>query len=167
MISPEYCATMARYNKWQNNGLRSLVEVMDDDALRLDRGAFFGSIWGTLNHLLWGDRTWMNRFDPALDAPETIEKGVGLTETTAEWSAERLRVDHVITKWALGIAACDLEGDLHWYSMLYKKAFTDSKALCVVHFFNHQTHHRGQIHAMMTGAGQTPIDTDLPFMPEN
>ena len=56
MITPEYCRTMAAYNARQNKGLMSIIQAMDEDDLRADRGAFFGSIWGTLNHLLWGTR---------------------------------------------------------------------------------------------------------------
>jgi len=76
LITPDYCRTMARYNAWQNNGIRKIVDVMDEDALRLDRGAFFGSILGTLNHLLWGDQLWMSRFDggdgPTMSIPESV-----------------------------------------------------------------------------------------------
>ena len=62
MISPHYCQTMARYNAWQNAQLIDAVTPLDAEALLAERGAFFGSILGTLNHLLWGDGVWMARF---------------------------------------------------------------------------------------------------------
>ena len=62
MIRAEYARTMAAYNKWQNDSLYGAADTMDDGARKLDRGAFFGSIHGTLNHILWGDRMWMSRF---------------------------------------------------------------------------------------------------------
>lgn len=158
---------MARYNQWQNKGLRDLVKVMNEDALRLDRGAFFSSIFATLNHLLWGDRLWMSRFDPSIDPPDLDVHHTECMPNPVAWSAERFRLDGLIREWARAVKTIDLTGDLSWYSGTYKKEFTQSKALCITHFFNHQTHHRGQIHTMMTAAGQTTIDTDLIFMPEN
>ena len=62
MIAPAYCQLMARYNRWMNERLYALCAGLDDDERKRDRGAFFGSIHGTLNHLLWGDRMWLGRF---------------------------------------------------------------------------------------------------------
>ncbi|MEJ6398848.1 DinB family protein [Yoonia sp. 208BN28-4] len=157
---------MSRYNAWQNKGLRKIVEAMDDDALREDRGAFFGSIFATLNHLLWGDQLWMSRFDGG-DAPT-----VGIPESTAykanavDWALARFQTDARITTWADGLHSVDLVGDLSWYSGAMQRDMVKSKQECIVHFFNHQTHHRGQVHAMLTAAGQKPTDTDIPFMPD-
>ena len=76
-------------------------------------------------------------------------------------------MDARITLWAERLRAIDLVGDLTWYSGAANRNMVKPKALCVAHFFNHQTHHRGQIHAMLTAAGQKPAATDLPFMPED
>ena len=77
MITPEYCRVMARYNAWQNQNIRRIVEGMDADALGRDRGAFFGSIHATLSHLLWADTIWMSRFDgwgkPNAGIKESVE----------------------------------------------------------------------------------------------
>ena len=62
MILSEYVRLMARYNSWQNGSLYRAADALSDAARREDRGAFFGSIHGTLSHILWGDRMWMNRF---------------------------------------------------------------------------------------------------------
>lgn len=166
MITPEYCQTLARYNAWQNNGIRKIVDVMSEEDLRQERGAFFGTIMGTLNHLLWGDQLWMSRFDGG-DGPDCApEDHLTLTPTPSIWFAERFRTDGRITEWARQLSAVDLVGDLTWYSPTAGRSMTKPFAACVTHFFNHQTHHRGQIHAMLTAAGQKPQDTDLILMPE-
>lgn len=166
MITPDYCVTMARYNAWQNNGLRKVVDAMDEDALRQDRGAFFGSILGTLNHLLWGDLIWMSRFDGGESPENVIEGSENLTPTPAEWATQRFRADGRIQLWAEGLKSIDLTGDVAWFSGSVKTDVSRPKTLCITHFFNHQTHHRGQIHAMLTAAGAKPQPTDLVFMPE-
>ncbi len=157
---------MARYNAWQNDGLRKMVSEMPLEDLTKDRGAFFGSIFATLNHLLWGDTLWISRFDggagPAVPAVEHRE----ITPTPAVWAAERFQMDARITLWAASVNAIDLVGDLTWFSDAAQREITKPKALCVMQLFNHQTHHRGQIHAMLTSLGLKPNDTDLPFMPE-
>ena len=61
----------------------------------------------------------------------------------------------------------ELAGELHWYSHAMGREMAKPYGLCVMHLFNHQTHHRGQVHAMLTAAGARPDDTDLPFMPED
>lgn len=158
---------MARYNAWQNNGLRRMVPAMDHDEVYQDRGAFFGSIMRTLNHLLWGDTIWISRFDggPSTDVPPN--ESFDMAPTPAVWAADRFRLDARITLWADSVQAVDLVGDLTWYSGGAGREMSKPMALCVMQLFNHQTHHRGQIHAMLTAAGQNPQDTDLPFMPED
>ncbi len=167
MITPEYCQTMARYNAWQNNGLREMIPAMDHDDLYMDRGAFFGSIMRTLNHLLWGDMLWMSRFDGGAAPDIAIEDSFEMAPTPAVWAADRFRMDARITLWAQSVSAIDLVGDLKWYSGAMKRDFEKPMQICVMQLFNHQTHHRGQVHAMLTAAGQKPNDTDLPFMPED
>ncbi len=66
MIDRDYCIAMAHYNAWQNTQLTDSLDGVGDAVLRQDRGAFFGSILGTLNHVLWGDTLWMSRFDGGL-----------------------------------------------------------------------------------------------------
>ncbi|MEJ8560474.1 DinB family protein [Yoonia sp. GPGPB17] len=158
---------MARYNAWQNKGLRDMIANIDRDALYRDRGAFFGSIMGTLNHLLWADTIWISRFDggegPTVPAKEHLE----MTPTPAVWAAENFRMDARIRLWAESVSAIDLVGDLTWTAALSDTTMSEPMGLCVVQLFNHQTHHRGQVHAMLTAMGLKPNDTDLPFMPED
>lgn len=164
MITDQYCRTMAQYNQWQNNNLRAIVDKMSDEELRLDRGAFFSSIFATMNHLLWGDQLWISRFDGG-DGPSVGgDLHDQLTADKAQWDPLRDAMDLRILAWANDLGPDDLSGDLTWYSGMLDRELTEPKALCVTHFFNHQTHHRGQIHAMLTAAGQKTEDTDLILM---
>lgn len=167
MISPAHVATMARYNAWQNRSLYTAADGLSEEARQQDRGAFFQSIHRTLCHILFGDQIWMHRFagTPVPRAKTFAESSTAYADW-AELKAERVRFDAVITQWADGLDAAWLEGDLAWHSGALKRDFTKPKWLLVTHLFNHQTHHRGQVHAMLTAAGAKPEDTDLCFMEE-
>lgn len=166
MISPDYCQTMARYNAWQNKGMMEGMSAITPADLAMDRQAFFGSIFATANHLLWGDRLWMSRFDGG-PAPEVEgADSVRLHAQLQGFLEDRQSTDARINRWAQGLSEAQLSGPLTWYSGLSKRELSKPKAMCVTHFFNHQTHHRGQIHAMLTAAGYKPDDTDLVLMPE-
>ena len=169
MITPEYCVLMARYNRWQNAELLKSMGSMTDADLRVDRGAFFGSIFRTVNHLLWGDTLWISRFDGGGGPAETdITKTdtTDMTHTLAEWSTERFRTDARLVTWAKGVTHLDLTGDLTWYSGSVQSDVGKPRAMCIVQMFNHQTHHRGQVHAMLGAANAPMYTTDIPFMPE-
>lgn len=161
MIDPAYCQMMARYNAWQNKGVRAVVEAMPMDELTKDRGAFFKSIFATLNHLLWADQLWMSRL---AGTPAPGPHNLDYMPTIAAWGAERFRTDGLITQWARKVQALDLTGDLTWQAVMDQTEYTVPKAMCVVHVFNHQIHHRGQVHAMLTAAGQVLPATDITAM---
>ena len=166
MIDRDYCVTMTRYNAWQNKQLMDVLEDVDDAVLRKDHGAFFGSIFGTLNHLLWGDLFWMSRFDQGAGPTCEGKDSATLHTTFATWHAERIRLDRQIAEWAEKLNDQDLKGDLTWFSGSIGRDVSKPLGMCVVHFFNHQTHHRGQVHAMLTASGlQAPV-SDLVFMPD-
>jgi uncharacterized damage-inducible protein DinB len=166
MIDAAYVQRLARYNRWQNDNLYGIAESLSDAERRRDRGAFFGSIHGTLSHLLWGDCTWMNRFS---DIPKP---GVGITGSATlypEWDGlkrERKALDDRIAQWADTVSPAWLGGDCKWFSNAAQREMSRPAWQLVVHFFNHQTHHRGQVHAMLRQAGGKPGDTDLFLMPE-
>ncbi|MGH1578994.1 DinB family protein [Planktotalea sp.] len=169
MITPEYCALMARYNSWQNAELSTSLENLSDADLRADRGAFFGSIFRTINHLLWGDTLWISRFDGGQGPAETDLSKTDTTDTTAtlaEWTLARGAMDRRILDWANSTKPEDLSGDLTWYSGSIQSEISKPRAMCIVQFFNHQTHHRGQVHAMLGAAGAPMYTTDVPFLPE-
>ena len=167
LISPEWCVLMARYNIWQNASIYGAADGLSAEARGADRGAFFGSIAGTLSHLLWGDLAWMARFDGGPPPRGGIE---GSATVFADWNAlraVRTETDARILAWAEGLSAGRLGDDLTFYSGVLGREVSRPMAPCVAHFFNHQTHHRGQVHAMLTAAGARPGDTDLFLMPED
>jgi uncharacterized damage-inducible protein DinB len=168
MIQKEYVQQMARYNAWQNSQLRGTFKQMSKDELTRDRGAFFGSIFGTMNHLLWGDMVWMSRFCDDVPAPSVSAKqSVDLTPSFGVWDAERFRLDGRIRIWSQTLSNMDLCVEEHWFSGTTNQHMTRSRGLCVAHMFNHQTHHRGQISQMLNQAGYTPPVSDIIFMPED
>lgn len=167
MLFPGYCVTMARYNAWQNKQLRAVFETLSEAELRKNRKAFFGSLMTTANHLLWGDTLWMSRLDGGAGPGVDASGHATFTPTVAVWAGERFKMDARILRWADGLRAVDLKGDLTWYSGTLDRELSHRIDLCITHFFNHQTHHRGQIHAMLTAAGAKAPVTDLIFMPED
>ncbi len=167
IVTTSYCAVMARYNLWQNGSLLSAAGALDEDARRLDRGAFFGSIARTFNHLLWGDMIWMSRFDGGAAPAGGIEASGDLLPEWASYLTARAQTDRRILGWADRLEPEELSGDLSWYSGASGRNMTQPMGLCVLQLFNHQTHHRGQIHAMLTAAGARPGPTDVVFMPED
>jgi uncharacterized damage-inducible protein DinB len=165
MIDVAYVRRMAHYNRWQNENLYRAADRLSDDERRRERGAFFGSIHATLNHLLWADRMWMSRFADVPAPDGGIPQSVSLHGEWEELKRARKDFDGTIIGWAGRLDPEWLAGDLTWYSGAAKKELTKPKWLLVTHLFNHQTHHRGQVHCMLTQAGQKPDATDLPFMP--
>lgn len=161
MITPAYVRTMAAYNAEMNRRLYDAAARVSDAERRQPRGAFWGSIHGTLNHLLWGDRQWMSRFDdwPKPDTP--IKQSAGLIEDFAALRLAREEADADISRWAGKVDKEWLDADLVWFSGAAGREMRAPKRFLITHFFNHQTHHRGQVHAMLTAAGQETGDTDL------
>ncbi|MCK5745358.1 MAG: DinB family protein [Oricola sp.] len=165
MITSAHARLMAAYNQWQNTSLYGAADGLSDAERRRDRGAFFKSIHGTLAHVLWGDRVWLSRFTDAPAPTIGIAASAGLVEDWSILRAERAKTDAQILAWTGAMKDADLEGDLTWMSAAIQRKFTLPRWVLVTHFFNHQTHHRGQTHAMLTAAGAKPADTDIPFMP--
>jgi uncharacterized damage-inducible protein DinB len=162
MITPAYVHTMAHYNRWQNRNLYAAADQLTDEQRKEQRGAFFGSIHGTLNHLLWADQIWMSRFagTPRPKVPG-IPESVTMFDGWDELKRERAAFDETIIAWAANLDPAWLEGDLTWYSGAAKAERTKPKAILLMHFLNHQTHHRGQVHCLLTQSGARPGDTDL------
>ena len=165
MISPTHAQLMARYNQWQNRSLYTAADGLSDADRKRDQGAFFASIHGTLNHLLWGDQNWMHRFAgtprptlPGKESPRLFERWEDLRR-------EREAFDETIIGWTDGLDQEWLAGDITWYSGILGRELSRPRWKIATHFFNHQTHHRGQVHAMLTRLGAKPEDTDLMLMP--
>lgn len=164
MITVDYVRTMAEYNRWQNENLYGAAEGLGDEARKEVRGAFFGSIHGTLNHLLYGDQAWMSRF-AGTPKPKAagIPQSISMYESWEDLKRERVGFDGVILDWAERLGASWLDGDLAWFSPTLGREVRRPKWLLVTHMFNHQTHHRGQVHCLLTQAGAKPGTTDLPY----
>ena len=165
MIDPAYAQRMARYNRWQNENLYGVAEGLPEAERRRERGAFFGSIHKTLSHLLWADRIWMSRFTDLPRPQGGIRESVLQYPDWPELARERGAFDEIILAWAERLDPSWLAAEQTFYSGAAQREVTMPRWLLVTHMFNHQTHHRGQVHCMLTQAGGKPGDTDLPFMP--
>ena len=166
MMRPAYVQRMARYNRWQNESLYGAADRLSDAERRSDRGAFFQSIHGTLSHILWADGVWMSRFEKSERPPGGIKESVLLYPDWDGLKARRAAMDTFIVMWADGLKDKSLECNLSWFSGSAQRDITRPAWELVTHFFNHQTHHRGQVHAMLTHAGGKPYETDLWLTPE-
>ena len=161
MITPAYVRTMAAYNAEMNTRLYGAADQLPDAERRRDRGAFWHSIHGTLVHILWGDGQWMSRFD-GWERPATpIKESDHFIEDWAALRQAREKADADISRWATMVDEAWLDADLTWFSGAAQREIRAPKRLLVAHFFNHQTHHRGQAHALITAAGKSTDDTDL------
>jgi uncharacterized damage-inducible protein DinB len=163
MIDAEYCQTMAAYNRWMNRKLHEAAARLPDEVRKADRRAFFRSIHATLNHLLWGDRVWLPRFNGKSYPVGAI--GVDLYDAFDDLSDARRAMDDEITAWAAQLDGAQLAGTLTWFSGVAKREMSRPRWLCVTQMFNHQTHHRGQVTTLLKQAGVDPGVTDLPWAP--
>ena len=163
MISPDYCRLMARYNRWMNERLFALLAEFDDAERKRDRGAFFGSMHGTLNHLLWGDRMWLGRF---IDEPCTAPAfGADMYPEFADLARERDSTDGKILAWAGKVTPDWLAGSLVYTSRVDGRTREMPRTVAAMQLFNHGTHHRGQLTTLIRQAGRDPGETDLPWLP--
>ena len=155
---------MAQYNRWMNERLYELCSRLSDEERKRDVGAFFKSIHGTLNHLLLGDRIWLGRF---LGEPFAVASlAQELHSDFAELWIERSRTDATIIDWAGSLTSADLAGELAYTSVVNPKPRRYPFWFAVAHFFNHQTHHRGQLTTLLVQCGLDPGVTDLIWLQE-
>lgn len=156
--------SLAEYNRWMNQRLYAVCAELPDDERRRDRGVFFRSIHGTLNHLLLADRVWMARFQGGTFKVAGLDQE--LYADFAELSAERERTDAAIVEWAASLSDDILAGELRYTSIVNPEPRVYDMWLAVTHFFNHQTHHRGQLTAMLSQCGKDYGITDLIWLPQ-
>ncbi len=110
---------------------------------------------------MWGDQQWMSRFDNWPKPDVAIKQSAGLFDDFVALGAAREQADADISRWAAKVDDVWLARDMTWFSGAANREVSAPHQLLVTHFFNHQTHHRGQVHAMLTAAGQETGDTDL------
>jgi uncharacterized damage-inducible protein DinB len=161
LVNPAYVRTMAAYNAEMNRRVYGAAERLSDEVRRAERGAFWGSIHGTLNHILWGDQMWMARFDNWPKPVIAQKQSPTLIADFATLQKERASADAKISDWAARMSEEWLSADQVWFSGSTQSEMRMPRGLLVTHFFNHQTHHRGQAHALITAAGEQTGDTDL------
>jgi uncharacterized damage-inducible protein DinB len=138
----------AGYNAWCNERLYDAASKVPDADYRADRGAFFKSLHGTLNHLLVGDRIWMKRFTGAGELPSGLD--VILHDDFEALRAARRSQDVLITRYIAGLDNERLNGTLRYRTVVKPQTIEQPLAPALDHFFNHQTHHRGQAHALLS-----------------
>ena len=161
LVNPAFVRTMAAYNAEMNRRIYAAAARIPDAARRQERGAFWGSLHGTLCHLLWGDQAWMSRFD-GWEKPTVIQKqSATLVESFDELQRQRTDADAKISVWAGKVTEAWLAEEQVWFSASVQRELRQPRSLLVTHFFNHQTHHRGQAHAILTGLGQDAPSLDL------
>ena len=158
-----YYTVMANYNEWMNQKLYALCADLPDTERQLDRGAFFKSIHGTLNHILIGDLMWLGRFTLQQFAGKVSDE---LYSDFSELQAERERLDRTIVTWVQNLTPDLLEQTLTYTSAIDRKTRTLPRWLLLTHMFNHQTHHRGQLTTLLSQRGLDPGVTDIPWMIE-
>jgi uncharacterized damage-inducible protein DinB len=170
MITCSHVVLMAAYNEWMNAKLYAVAGKLPAAELAADRKAFFGSIIGTLNHLVVGDTIWLKRFathpsnHAALDPIRALPAPAALNELLftdfGNLLNHRKLLDGVINAWAAALTEEDLRHVLHYANTKGVAAQKRFSSL-VAHFFNHQTHHRGQASTLLYQAGQDVGVTDL------
>jgi uncharacterized damage-inducible protein DinB len=161
---PAWAKTLAAYNRWMNERLYALCAEFPDEERRRDRGAFFRSIHGTLNHLLLADRVWLGRFRGAPFHVASLDQE--LYAHFAELRAERAHTDAEIEAWAAALTPADFEGTLRYTSFVSPAPRAFPFWAAATHFFNHQAHHRGQLTTLLVQAGVDPGVTDLIWLPQ-
>lgn len=146
---------LADYNEWANERLYDAAARLPDADYRADRGAFFGSVHGTLNHILIGDRIWMYVFTG--EGVKPIQLDAILYDDLATLRAARRAEDVRIKAYIASLSDQDLAGTVRYSTIRSPTAIEQHLAPLLIHFFNHQTHHRGQAHALLTGfTGEAP-----------
>jgi uncharacterized damage-inducible protein DinB len=150
---------MAAYNAWANARLYTVARGLPDEQYRRNIGAFFGSLHGTLNHLLVTDRIWMRRLTGTGEHPNKLN--AILFEDLASLEAARIEEDKRIIRYVDGLSEGDFDKPLD-YATTKGVPQRNSLGELLAHLFNHQTHHRGQAHAILTVLGiAEPTSLDL------
>ena len=165
MIQVGYVRQMAAYNRWQNQNILQEALSLTSDALEGPHGAFFSSIRRTMSHILWADLIWLHRFSGS-EKPDTSL--AGSPEFVSDWQPlERSRplVDEQLPAWANRLDQAWLAEEVKWFSGATNVIIRKPAWIAVTHVFNHQAHHRGQVHAMLKVSGCDTQPTDLVFMP--
>jgi uncharacterized damage-inducible protein DinB len=161
-MSKAHFAMSAAYNKWANDRLYTMACALPEEAYRKNAGAYFGSLHGTLNHLLVADRIWMRRLTGSGDHPDKLSATV--CDELGSLRGAREKEDARIVSFVEGLEEAQLESQ--WdYRTLNGTPQRQPIGEILAHMFNHQTHHRGQAHMILTVLGVVePDPLDLLIM---
>lgn len=151
----------AAYNGWANERLYVAAAALSDAEFHRDVGAFFHSMKGTLNHLLVADRIWMRRFTGEGDHPDRLD--AILHEKPDALVLARKAEDRRIVRYIEELELHDLAGTISYQTITSPQKMKQTLSSALYHFFNHQTHHRGQAHAILSILGKDPPPLDLLF----
>ncbi|MDK1312137.1 DinB family protein [Pseudoalteromonas ardens] len=161
---------LADYNQWMNQKVYQAAACLSEEALKLERGAFFGSIFGTLNHLVVADIIWLKRFasnragystlQPVLEQPDPTSLAQCLFQDLSRLTTHRRWLDKQILSFMDKLQESDLDTTLT-YRNTKDVSFSKPLSSLLMHFFNHQTHHRGQVTTLFSQLGEDIGDTDL------
>lgn len=163
MIADDHCQMMARYNAWMNDKLFTLCADLPQAEPYRDRGAYFRSIYQMLNHIAYGNLAFLSRFT---GTPAVVpELGLELFGGFAALHRERWALDDRMLDWARPLTPAWLVEPLIYTSKADGKSRALPRWVLVAHRFNQQTHHRGQITALLTQMDLDIGSTDIPFMP--
>jgi uncharacterized damage-inducible protein DinB len=158
----EHFALMAQYNAWANTRLYRMASQLSDEQYRRDVSAYFKSLHGTLNHLLVADRIWLSRMTGTGVAPTRLD--TILYEGLAGLAEARLVEDARLSSFVASSTDAQLESAIE-YRMLNGSVQQQKLREVLAHLFNHQTHHRGQAHAILTVLGvKEPESLDVLWM---
>jgi uncharacterized damage-inducible protein DinB len=155
----QHYTSLAGYNAWANRRLYDAAAALTDGEYRADQRAFFKSMHGTLNHLLATDRIWMQRFTGQGDAPDRLD--AILHERLDELRAAREAEDRRIADWVASLDEPALAGVIRYRRVSTPEEFVQPLMPALDHWFNHQTHHRGQAHMILTTLGKPAPELDL------
>lgn len=158
MITPRYCTTMADYNSWMNAKLFALCATLTDVERKQDQHAFFKSIHGTLNHILACDVMFVASFTQGAPFSEDAEP---LHDEFDALRRHREVIDQEILQWARSVPSDWLEATSVYTHYEDGAERTVTQGFWVMHMFNHQTHHRGQITTLLSQMGHDIGSTDL------
>jgi uncharacterized damage-inducible protein DinB len=151
----------ADYNGWANARIYEACALLSDEEFCADKGAFFGSAQRTLNHLLAADRIWLKRFTGIGEAPTSL--GAVLHENFSDLHAARKAEDQRIIDWVDGLTEADFSKIISYSPVSMPGKIELPLGPVLTHVFNHQTHHRGQVHTILTSLGQPSVVLDLVY----
>jgi uncharacterized damage-inducible protein DinB len=155
----DHYTTFAGYNAWANDRLYDAAAQLSDAEYRVDKGAFFKSMHGTLNHLLATDLIWMKRFTGEGEAPDRLD--AILHERLVDLRAARDAEDRRIVAWIGSLDEARLKGIIRYRRVSTPDEFVQPLMPALDHWFNHQTHHRGQAHVILTSFAKKAPELDL------